>query len=120
MCQSSGKILLAVVFIGLGVLDCAYPSDITLKSIKFYAGFLPLVAALKVNVLAGLVSFLTATALLLNKHHACCLVQTAVILHVALQGVPYIPALDASEQLGALITFMKCVGIFGASLIISK
>lgn len=120
MCQRSGTLLLAIVFIGLGVLNCAYPSDISQKTLKYYSGFLPFLAVLKLNIVLGVTMFLTSTALLLGKSHASCLVQTVMILHIASQGIPYIPTLDTSEQFGALFTLIKCVGILGASLLIAK
>jgi hypothetical protein len=120
MCQKSGRILLALVFIGLGVLNCAYPSDILLKSVKFYSRFLVVIGNLHLNVIVGVLSMLAAVALLLGKSHAPCLVQTVVIANIALQGIPYVPTLDVSEQFGAVISLMKYVGILGASLLITK
>lgn len=120
MCQKSGRILLAVVFIGLGILNCAYPSDILLKSLKFYSKYLVVLGNLHLNVFVGVLSMLTAVALLLDKSHAPCLVQTVVIANIILQGIPYIPTLDMTEQFGALISLMKYVGLLGASLLLSK
>ena len=120
MCQKSGTLLLAAVFIGLGVMNCAYPTLILQKTLTFYGTFVPILATLKLNIISGVGMILTATALVLQKSHAACLVQLFIILSIIIQGNPYVPTLVLSEQFEALFSLMKFIGILGGSLLIAK
>lgn len=120
MCQRSGQILLALTLIGLGVMNTSYPSPILLKTMKYYSTVVPVLSELHLNMVLGLLMFLTAVSLLMKQKHAGCLVQLVAFLNIALQCVPKIPGLDASEQFVALASLAKCIGLFGASLLISN
>jgi len=120
MWHRTGQILLALTLIGLGVMNTSYPSSILLKTMKFYSTLVPVLAELHLNVVLGLLMFLTSVALLMRQKHAACLVQVVAVCNIALQCVPKVPGLDNSEQFVAMASLAKCVGLFGASLLLSN
>ena len=120
MCQRSGTFLLAAVLVGLGVINCAYPSEVQRKTLKHYSTHVPFITSLHLNAVLGLLMMLAAVALVMQKCHASCLIQTVAVLNIALQGFPYASGLELSEQFGAAITLVKSVAIIGASLLVAK
>lgn len=120
MAQKYGTFLLAFTFIGLGVLHCAYPSELLERTRDYYSKFLPRILIDKLNVILGLSMFWTATSLLLKKSHAVWLVRFAIFFNVLLEGIPYIPTLNEGNQFPALIVLVKFISIFGGSLLIAS
>jgi hypothetical protein len=120
MCEKSGKILMAAVLVGLGVMNAAYPSDVIFKTVRHYSTFVPVLQSLHLNVVLGLAFMLAAVAVFRSEKHAGCLVQTAIVLSIVLQGCPYVPGLDMSEQFTALFSLLKGVAILGGSLLLTK
>jgi hypothetical protein len=120
MCERSGQILLSLTLIALGVLNFSHPSSILLKTVKHYGTFVPLLNELHLNVILGLVMFLTAVSILMRVKQASSMIQVVVFLNIALQGVPVIPSLDHGEQFCSVAFLMKTVGLFGASLLLNN
>jgi hypothetical protein len=118
MSQRSGTFLLGLVLTGLGVIYCAYPPVVLLKTITYYSSFAPLIASLKVNVVLGLVLLLTSTALFIGKSHSSFLLIGIILLAIAFEGNPYVPTLDSLEKTAAIASLLKYIGVVGIGLLI--
>lgn len=120
MCQKAGAFLLAAVLVGLGVLNCAYPSEILLKTLKYYTEFVPVISKLHLNVVVGVFLMFAAVSLTMSKNCASCLVQTAILAYMVLQAFPYVPSFTAGEQIESGIILTKSIGLLGVSLLLKQ